>query len=96
MIVANVLVTVSPTHNFTVTVAYTDEGNTARTATLNFTTVAGGVTVLSDITQVRGTVPYSGLATSIRCKAGTTITVATTGVFTNVTYNVEAFMDQVN
>ena len=38
---ANVLVTTATTHSFTVTCAYTDEGNTARTQTLNFSTVAG-------------------------------------------------------
>ena len=31
---ANVLVTTATTHSFTVACAYTDEGNTARTATL--------------------------------------------------------------
>jgi hypothetical protein len=96
VVVANVLVTVSTNHNFSVVINYTDEGNTARTATVNFTTVAGGIAVISDITQARGTVPYAGLATSLRCKAATTITVSTTGTFTNVTYNVEAFLDQVN
>lgn len=91
---ANVLVTTSTNHNFSATVAYTDEGNTARTATLNFTTVAGGVAIISDITNARGTIPYSGVTTLLRCKAATTIVIATTGTFTTVTYNVEGFVTQ--
>jgi len=32
----------------------------------------------------------------IRCKAATTITIATTGTFTTVTYNVEGRIAQIN
>ena len=90
---ANVLVTTSTTHDFTVTVAYTDEGNTARTLTLNFSQVAG--TIATNITAALGAGPYMGLPIHIRCKAATTITVATTGTFTTVTYNVEGLITQV-
>lgn len=84
---ANVLVTTSTTHNFTVTCAYTDEGNTARTATFNFTNVAG--TIATAIANAGGAVPYQGVPIHIRAKASTAITIATTGTFTSVTYNAE-------
>lgn len=90
---ANVLVTVATTHAFTVTVTYTDEGNTSRTLTLSFTLVAGGSLVTS-VANANGTVPYMGVPQKIRAKGGTTITIATTGTFTTVTYNVEGTIVQ--
>lgn len=95
MVSANVLVTTSTLHNFTVTVAYTDEGNTARTLTLNFSTLAGVISN-AGITNTGGAVPYEGVPLFIRCKASTAITIATTGTFTTVTYNVEGFITQVS
>lgn len=92
---ANVLITAATTHSFTVTCAYTDEGNTARTVTLNFSTVAGVISNAA-ITNVGGTVPYEGVPLHIRCKAATTITIATTGTFTSVTYNVEGRITQIS
>lgn len=91
---ANVLVTTSTTHNFTATVAYTDEGNTARTLTINFQVVGG--TIATAIANAGGAVPYHGIPVAIRCKASTTITIATTGTFTTVTYNVEGYIGQVS
>lgn len=90
---ANILVTTATTHSFTVTCAYTDEGNTARTTTLNFSTVAGVISNAA-ITNVAGAVPYEGVPLHIRCKASTTITIATTGTFTTVTYNGEGYIKQ--
>ena len=92
---ADVLVTTATTHAFTVTVAYTDEGNTARTVTMNFSLVAGGAFTTS-IANANGAVPYMGMPIHIRCKAATTITIATTGTFTTVTYNVEGRIAQIN
>lgn len=89
---ANVLVTTATTHNFTVTCAYTDEGNTARTATFNFANVGG--TIATAIANAGGAVPYMSLPLHIRCKASTTITIATTGTFTTVTYNAEGYIQQ--
>lgn len=91
---ANVLVTTSTTHNFTVTVAYTDENNVARTLTLPFIQLAG--TILTAITNVTGAGPYEGIVTTIRSKAATAITVATAGTFTTVTYNVEGYIKQLS
>ena len=89
---ANVLVTTSSAENFTVTVTYTDEGNTARTATMNFQIVAG--TIGTAIAFANGAVPYIGLPLHIRCKASTAITIKTTGTFTGATYNVEGVIKQ--
>lgn len=89
---ANVLVTASVTHNFTVTCTYTDEGNTSRTLTLNFSQLTG--TFLTAITNVQGVGAYEGIPLHIRCKASTAITIATAGTFTSVTYNVEGLITQ--
>lgn len=91
---ANVLVTTSGTHNFTVTCAYTDEGNTARTLTLAFSVLAG--TIGTAIAAASGAVPFEGLRLHLRCKASTAITIATTGTFTGCTYNVEGYIEQLS
>lgn len=90
---ANVNVTTSTLHNFTVTCAYTDEGNTARTLTIGFTQLSGA-TLLTAITNATGAGPYESPVVHIRCKASTAITIATTGTFTTVTYNVEGIIKQ--
>lgn len=94
LVSANVLVTTATNHNFTVTCTYTDEGNTSRTLTLSFTLVAGG-TLVTAVANANGTVPYSGIPQHIRAKAGTAITIATTGTFTTVAYNVEGLIAEV-
>lgn len=93
LISANVLVTAAVTASFGMTVAYTDESNTARTLTLTFSNITG--TLLSTITNVTGTGAYEGVPLHIRCKAATSITMATTGTFTSVTYNVEGQITQI-
>lgn len=92
---ANVLVTTSSAESFTVTVSYTDEGNTARVLTLNFAIVAG--TISPNIAFANGAVPYEGFPMHIRCKASTAITVKTAagGTYTGATYNVEGFICQI-
>lgn len=95
MVSANVNLTASTTNSFTVTCTYTDETNTSRTDTFSF--VQNGVAApLQTITNVTGVGSYSGLPMHIRCKAATSITIATTGTFTSVTYNVEGMIIQVN
>lgn len=93
LVSANVLVTSSTVHSFTVTCAYTDESNTARTATLSFNNLAG--TMLTTLVNAAGAVPYAGIPIQIRAKSGTPITVATVGTFTTVTYNCEAVITQI-
>ena len=93
---ANVLVTTATTHSFTLTCAYTDEGNSARTLTLTFGLVAGGVTTTA-VANGNGTVPYHGVPVTIRCKAATSITIASAagGTYTTVVYNAEGIIKQV-
>jgi hypothetical protein len=93
-VAANVLVTTATTHAFTVTCAYTDEGNTARTLTLPFVLVAG-TAIVTSVANAAGAVPYMGMPVRIRAKAATTVTIATTGTFTTVTYNVEGSIWQI-
>lgn len=93
LVSANVLVTTSTLHNFTVTCAYTDEGNTARTLTLPFSALAG--TIGTAIANAGGAVPYEGVSLQIRVKANTAIVIATTGTFTTVTYNVEGCITRI-
>lgn len=90
---ANVLVTTATIHSFTTTVTYTDEGNTSRTVTLNFSTIAGAIT--PTIANAGGAVPYEGVPLHIRAKASTNIVIATTGTFTTVTYNVEGAITKI-
>lgn len=90
---ANVNVTASTAHTFTTTVTYTDETNASRTLTFGFTQLSGA-TLITAITNVTGVGPYESPVYHIRCKAATTITVATTGTFTTVTYNVEGIIKQ--
>lgn len=89
---ANVLVTTSTLHSFTATVSYTDEGNTARVVTMQFSTLAGAF--VTAMTNAQGAVPYEGVPLHIRVKASTAITIGTTGTFTTVTYNVEGLIKQ--
>lgn len=95
LISSNVNVTTSTAHSFTVTCAYTDETNTARTLTLSFIQIGGG-TPIATITNITGAGPYEGVPNHIRCKASTAITIATTGTFTTVTYNVEGSIIQLS
>ncbi len=93
LVSANILVTTATVHSFTTTVTYTDEGNTSRTLTLNFSTIAGAIT--PTIANAGGAVPYEGVPLHIRAKGGTSITIGTTGTFTTVTYNVEGAITQI-
>jgi hypothetical protein len=91
---ANVLVTAASACTFTVTVTYTDEGNTARTLTLTFSQITG--TFLTAITNVTGTGAYEGVPLRIRAKGANAITIQTAagGTYTGVTYNASADITQ--
>lgn len=91
---ANILVTTATLHTFTATVTYTDEGNTLRTLTLQFSTLAGAF--ITAMTNAQGAVPYEGVPLHIRCKASTNITVSTTGTFTTCVYNFESSITRIN
>lgn len=90
---ANVLVTTATTHSFAVNVAYTDEGNTARTTPFGFC-LAGSFSFTGTIANAAGAIAYVGLPYAIRAKAATAITITTTGTFTTVAYNVEGLIKQ--
>jgi len=75
--------------SFNMTVTYTDETNTSRTLTLNFSSLTGTLGI-----AITGAGPFEGIPAVIRCKASTTITVATSGTFTSLTYNAEAMLEQ--
>ena len=89
MVSANVLVTTATVHAFTVTCSYTDEGNTARVLTLQFSSLAGAM--VTSIANAAGAVPYEGVPMHIRCKAGTTIIIgaAASGTYTTCVFNLE-------
>lgn len=91
---ANVLVTTATTHNFTVTCTYTDEGGTSRTVTMPFVLVAGSA-IVNSVVNTNNAVPYHGIPVQIRDKGTNAITIATTGTFTTVTYNVEGVIKQI-
>lgn len=84
---ANVNVTVSTNHSFSVYCTYTDETNTARQLAFQFTQLGGALITL--ITNVTGVGAYESVPYHIRAKAGTGVTVNTAGTVTTVTYNVE-------
>lgn len=90
---ANVNVTTSSSHSFTVTCTYSDENNVSRTLTFSF--VQNGVaSIIQTITNTTGTGAYAGIPMRIRCKANTSITIASIGTFTTVAYNIEGDIAQ--
>lgn len=93
IITGNVLVTTSTTHSFTLVVGYTDEGGTVRSAPISYTV---GTNFTTTIVQGGGAIAYPGFPIQIRAKAATAITIATTGTFTAVVYNVEGTISQVS
>jgi hypothetical protein len=95
LINSNVLVTTATSHSFSVICSYTDEGGSARNLILTFGLVAGGVTTTL-IANGNGAAPYHGVTVQIRCKANTAITLATSGTFTTVVYNVEGMIRQIS
>ena len=89
-IMGNVNVTSFTLGSFNMTVAYTDETSTARSLTLNFSTLTGTLGV-----SIGAAGPFEGIPSIIRAKTATTITIATSGTFTNLTYNAEGSIVQV-
>lgn len=87
---ANVNVTTFAVGTFNVTCTYTDETNTSNTLKLNFSSVTGTLGI-----AVAAAGAFEGIPAHIRAKAGTTITIATSGTFTSLTYNVEGSINQI-
>lgn len=90
---ANINVTVSTTVTMTVTCTYTDETNTSRVLTIPFLILAG--TWVVSITTAQGNIAYESPVLHIRAKANTTITIATAGTVTAVTYTGEGMITQI-
>lgn len=87
----NLLVTTVGTINANVTVGYTDEAGNVRSLLVVMQLVAG-----STVTNATTAAPHHFTQATFRAKAGTTITVATTGTFTgSPVYNAEARIRQV-
>lgn len=93
LVSANVNVTTSTAFSFGLTCTYTDETNASRVLSLSFSNLAG--TFLQTITNVLGAGAYEGIPLHIRAKAATTITIASVGTFTTVTYNLEEMITQI-
>jgi hypothetical protein len=94
IVYANINLTASTTNSITCTCTYNDENNTSRTLTFSF--VQNGVPApIQTITNVTGVGAYCSMPLQIRVKASTAITIATTGTFTSVTYNVEGNIEQI-
>lgn len=87
---ANGNITTFVAGTFNVTVTYTDETNTSQTLKLNFSTITGTIGI-----ALAASGPFEGIPTHIRAKSGTTITMATSGTFTSLTYNVEGSIIQI-
>jgi len=85
-VTCSILVTTSGTENFTIQVAYTDTGNTARVAVLPLRLLTGVNVII--VNFANGAIPYAGVLERIRVKGGTAVTISTTGTFTGCTYNV--------
>ncbi|MDB5343208.1 MAG: hypothetical protein JWP89_1585 [Schlesneria sp.] len=79
----------SSSYNFAAKLSYTDTGGTARTATLVFQLV-GGTTTIAVSNAGGGVAPYLGIPVRFRAKAGTTISIATSGTFAVVLYDIDA------
>lgn len=90
MVSGNVNVTAFAVGTFNVTVTYTDETNTSQTLKMNFSSLTGTIGI-----AIAATGPFEGIPAHIRCKAATAITVATSGTFTSLTYNVEGYITQI-
>lgn len=90
----DILVTTSGSEAFSLQVDYTDEGNTARTATIPILRIATGVYLVQTVSG-SGAVPYPAGHIQIRCKASTAITIKTSGTFTGCTYNVEGSITRI-
>lgn len=90
IISANANITAFVAGTFNVTCTYTDETNTSQTLKLNFSSVTGTLGI-----ALAATGPFEGIPAHIRAKTGTTITIATSGTFTSLTYNVEGAIQQI-
>lgn len=88
MVSGNILVTTSSAESFSLQVDFTDEGNTARTATIPLLRISTGAFLTATLSAL-GAVPYPSTDIHIRCKASTAITIKTSGTFTGCVYSAQ-------
>lgn len=94
MVSGNILITTdNASQSFSLKVAYTDEGNTARDYEFWLMRIGTSAITTSTLGGL-GTVPYPATPIHIRCKASTSITIKTTGTFTGVTYSAEGVIER--
>ena len=91
LVSGNVNVTVATASLIGISCTYTDESNTSRVLVLNLSNIAG---VFATATTLNTTGAFEGVPMHIRAKTATSITLATTGTVTTVTYTAEAFIVQ--
>jgi hypothetical protein len=94
----NILINSGTTFSMSLDCVYTDQGNASRTLVLPLAQLAGTFVVTGLATNVTGTGPYESASMTIRCKAGSTITIRPSagGTYTTVNYDVYANIRQVD
>lgn len=91
---ANINITTATNYSFSCLATYTDENNNPQTSTLEFNfTDASPVTFFSNASGL-GVGAYEGVVKHIRCKSGTTISIATVGTFTSIIYDTDGLIIQ--
>jgi hypothetical protein len=83
----DLLATTSTSYSFFCVLTWTDEGNTSRT--LDLSSINASASNFETTIQNSSGPQFNGIPIHIRAKSGTTVTIATAGTFTTVTYNVE-------
>lgn len=93
----NVQINTVTTCSFSLDCVYTDQTNASRTLILPVTQLGGAWATGGLITNVTGTGPYHAAPVTIRCKAGTTITIRPSagGTYTTVNYDGDGCIAQV-
>lgn len=89
----NLLVTASSSFSILGNINYRGEDNIVYTLHPPITDGLGTIAV--NATNSSGAIPWLGLSVYFRAKAGTAITISTSGTFSSVTYNVEAIIRKV-
>lgn len=92
LVSGNVNITVATASLIGITCTYTDESNTSRALVLNLSNIAG---VFATTTTLNTAGAFEGVPMYIRAKASTSISLATTGTVTTVTYTAEGIIIQI-
>ena len=93
-IAANVRALTATSHSFNVNCTYTDDFNAVQILNLPFKKI-GSTLINIVLANTDGTVAFHGIGQYIRAKAGTGITISTSGTFQTVTYHAESIIAQI-